>query len=123
MTSSDGISRTPKRDESMVTEDIAWGDSWRETEAYLSTYRLLEEIHERRLHDVRAGPQRGLVGGVLRVEVDQGLGEVGVLGVRELFGDGEADVVQARARGVEPVRLGAVARLRRHELVEVPVQR
>src|ERR1700754_5248588 len=109
MTSSDGISRTPKRDESMVTEDIAWGDSWRETEADLRTYRLLEEIHERRLHDVRAGPQRGLVGRALRVEVDHRLGDVGVLGVRELLGHGALDLVQTRGRGLEAVGHRAVA--------------
>src|SRR4051794_5231172 len=110
MTSSAGISSVPKREESMVRVDmlgkglLEGGENGSE-----ASIGSAEEIHERRLDDVRAGLQRGLVGGALRVELDQGLREVSVLGLRELVGQGARDLVDARLRGVEAVGLRAVA--------------
>src|SRR5919198_438840 len=123
ITASAAISSVPKRELSTVRVDMEKRLLKVTDERGRPSSRLAEEIHERALHEARAGAQRGLVGGLLRVEVDEGLGDVGVLGAGELLGRGLLELGQPRDGGLEPVRARAVAGADLEQLVEVRVER
>src|SRR3954451_4617071 len=69
-----------------------------------------QEVHQRRLHDVRRGLERRLVGGLLGAEVDHRLGDVDVLGLGELARRRLLEVAEAGERRVEAVGARAVER-------------
>src|SRR5687768_3741151 len=99
MTASASISREPKRELSKVT-DMGTGSP--------SRVRSSEEVHEGGLDDARSSLQRRLVGGLLRVELDQHLGDVGVLRLGQLRERRLLDLGQAAQGRVETVLARAV---------------
>src|SRR3954462_11087742 len=110
-TVSSGTSMAPKRVLSMLT-GICF---------LLSA--LPEEVQERLLHDVRAGPEGRLVDGLLHREVDVGLGHVRVLDVREKLTERPLDLLKPGVGRLEAVGRGADRRARLTERVEVRVER
>src|SRR4051794_15832877 len=78
-----------------------------------------QEVHQGGLDDVRRRLERRLVGGLLGAEVDHRLGDVYVLGLRELSGRRLLDLAEAAERRVEPVRARAVDRADGQERLEV----
>src|SRR5690349_5940407 len=105
ISASEAISIVPKRELSTVRVDIR-------KRLLIFTRRdgtdgygvgLLQEVHERALDEARSGAQRRLEGGLLRVEVDEGLGDVGVLGVRELLRRRLLELAQPRDGRVQAV--------------------
>src|SRR5918997_3623083 len=93
-------STVPKR----VLSKVSWVGMGRRAPRGEGVSRSLigsaEEIHERRLHDVRAGAQGGLVRRLLRVHLDQGPAHVDVLRLGELRHGGELELGQARLRAL-----------------------
>src|SRR3954471_12089762 len=108
-TVSSGTSMAPKRVLSMLT-GICF---------LLSA--LPEEVQERLLHDVRAGPEGRLVHGLLHREVDVGLGHVRVRDVREQLSERLLDLLEAAVGRLEAVRGGADRGARLAERVEIRV--
>ena len=84
MIASASISRVPKRELSTVTVDIVVVAPWvpRDEEDGAPDQRRKSMRDD--LDDAGPRAEGGLVGGGLGVELDQGLGDVGVLGLREL---------------------------------------
>src|SRR5215210_7410253 len=79
---------------------------------------LAQEVHERRLDDARPGLERGLVGGLLGVELDQRLRDVDVLGLRELGEHAALQLGEAAERPLEAVLARAVERAGPEHVVE-----
>src|SRR4051812_41614136 len=110
-TASSGTSMAPKRVLSMLTGIC------------LLLSALPEEVQERLLDDVRAGPEGRLVDGLLHREVRVGLGHVRVLDVREQLRERLLDLLEAAVGGLETVGGGADRRARLADRVEVRVDR
>src|SRR4051812_33012832 len=101
MTASASTSTVPKRVLWKVTMDMEGSSLW---------IGSAEEVQEGGLQDVGPHLEGGLVGGLLRVELDQRLRDVSVLRVGELRDRGLLDLRHAAQRRVEPVLAGAVER-------------
>src|SRR3954470_19603608 len=110
-TVSSGTSMAPKRVLSMLT-GICF---------LLSA--LPEEVQERLLDDVRAGPEGRLVDGLLHREVHVRLCHVRVLDVGEELRERPLDLLEAAVGGLETVGRGAHRGARLADRVEVRVER
>src|SRR4051812_29931627 len=118
------ISRVPKRELSTVTVDI-WGNCSLGSEGRGGDGMravLAQEVHEGRLHERRSRAESGLVGGGLGIQVDEGLGDVDVLGVGQLPDGGLLALLEARQRGVQALGAGAVGRTQLKDVVDVAVE-
>src|SRR3954447_2920802 len=111
-TASCGLSSVPIRVDSRVMVCVVMG-----------SYGLLpQEVEERWLDDRGTRPQRGLVHVLLVGEVEDGLREVGVLGLREQLGGGQVDVAETGLGRVEPAHDRADGRAGLADLVEVAAE-